>query len=322
MNSLMDRMELAHLCMNTCLGVKKGEKVLVIADSQGFPYGEALAAAASLLGADPTITLVPDHRPYDKEPSALVIAAMNAADVVVHALPELAANQFVHTKARKDALAGGARFGNLMVPPPPTTATTDDLLQTRDRANKLAGMMTEAKRARVMTALGTDVSMSLEGRKGVGISSICTEPGHWASLPNFSESAVSPLEGTAEGVAVIDGMVNWIGFVREPITLIIEKGVVSKVEGGADADRLRAIWDQGDENATNIAELGVGTVPNEQPLGSNLDKRLIGTAHLGVGDNYSLGGSVRSSIHLDALMYGTTVELDGEAVVKDGKFLA
>ncbi|MBI2177434.1 MAG: aminopeptidase [Candidatus Tectomicrobia bacterium] len=322
MPSMMDRMETAHLCIDTCLGVKEGEKVLVIVDQEHIPWGEALAAAAAIKGATPAIALIPEPRPYQKEPNDMIVAAMNAADVAIAALSDLAINQFVHTKARKDALARGVRFGNFMAPEPGERVTAKELLETKARADRLAARLTAAKRARVTTALGTDVSMSLEGRKGYGIASICTEKGFWASMPNFSESAVSPLEGTAEGLAVIDGMVNWIGFVREPIRLTMEKGVVAKVSGGADAERLKAIWDQADDNAANVAELGIGTVPNERPRGNNQDKRLIGTAHFGIGDNYSLGGTVRSKMHLDALMYGVTVDLDGEAVVKDGKFLA
>jgi leucyl aminopeptidase (aminopeptidase T) len=117
-------------------------------------------------------------------------------------------------------------------------------------------------------------------------------------------------------------MVNWIGFVREPLRITIEKGRITGVSGGADAERLRAILDQGDENATNFAELGMGTVANALPVGSNLDKRLLGTAHIGLGDNSVLTGKVRSNMHMDALMYGATVELDGEPIVKEGKFLA
>ena len=97
---------------------------------------------------------------------------------------------------------------------------------------------------------------------------------------------------------------------------------MTDISGGADAERLRAILEKADENATNVAELGIGTVADQLPVGTNIDKRLIGTAHFGLGDNYTLGGSVRSNIHLDALMYGVTVELDGEPVVKAGKFLA
>lgn len=324
MRSLTERMELATLCVDTCLGVKEGEKVLVITDGGHLEWGEAFNAAATLRGAKPTILLYPDPKPYDKEPGDLVMAAMNAADVIIVSLSQIANNQFVHTKGRKDTLAKGkTRFGGFTPPPPGTRHTAKDLLEIRDRAYRLAERLTRAETARVTTTLGTDVTMSLKRRHGTAISPICTkaEPGKWAGIPSFSEGAISPVEGTTEGIAIIDGMINWIGFVREPVRLTFKKGAVTDVSGGADAGRLRAIWEQADENAANVAELGIGTVHNALPIGANQDKRLIGTAHFGLGDNYSLGGSVRSNMHLDALMYAVTVELDGEPVVQRGNFL-
>lgn len=326
MVNVMDIMEIAYLCVDTCLGIREGEKVLVIVDRGHLDYGEVLCAAAGLKGARPVITIMTAPKPYEKEPNELVIAGVNAADVVITSFSsQVTANQFVHTKTVKDALDGGVRFGTFIPPPPGSRGLiAKDLLETRDRAYRLAERLTKAESARVTTALGTEVVMSLKGRKGSAIVPICTksEPGRWAGMPNFSEGTVSPLEGSAEGVAVIDGMINWIGFVREPVRLSFKGGKVTEVSGGADAERLNAIWEQADENATNVAELGIGTVANQLPVGANVDKRLIGTAHFGLGDNYSLGGSVRSNMHLDALMYGVTVELDGEPVVKAGKFLA
>jgi leucyl aminopeptidase (aminopeptidase T) len=322
----MERMELATLCVETSLGVQKGEKVLVIVDRDRLDYGEAFCAAAGLKEARTAMTVMPELKPYDKEPNELVVAAMNAADVVITCFSSpVTSNQFVHTKARKDALDKGVRFGGFQPPAPGARPiTAQDLHETRDRAVRLAERLTKAESARVTTALGTDVSLSLKGRKGTSISPICTkhEPNRWAGMPLFSEGAISPVEGSAEGVAVIDGMINWIGFVREPVRLTIRGGKVADVSGGPDAERLRAIWDQADENATNVAELGIGTVANQLPVGANVDKRLIGTAHFGFGDSYTLGGLVRSSMHLDALMYGVTVTLDGEAIVERGKFLA
>lgn len=326
MSSLTEKMELANLCVETSLGVQEGEKVLIIVDRDRVDYGEAFCAAATLKGAKPAVIIAPDHKPYDKEPSELIVGAMSAADVVITSFSSpVASNQFVHTKARKEALDRGVRFGGFSPPPSGSRMfTPEDLKETRDRAFRLAERLTAAQSARVTTELGTEVTLSLEGRKGNGISPICTrnEPGRWAGMPNFSEAAVSPLEGSTEGVAVIDGMINWIGFVREPVRLVFEKGRVAGISGGADAERLRAILDQADENAANVAELGIGTVANALPVGANVDKRLIGTAHFGLGDSFTLGGSVRSNIHLDALMYGVTVELDGEPVVKRGEFLA
>jgi len=59
-----------------------------------------------------------------------------------------------------------------------------------------------------------EVVMSLRGRKATALSPISpkSNPGRWASMPLFSEVPVSPAEGFAEGLAVIDAMINWIGF--------------------------------------------------------------------------------------------------------------
>jgi len=45
------------------------------------------------------------------------------------------------------------------------------------------------------------------------------------------------------------------------------------------------------------------------------DKKREGSVHIAVGDNHKLGGTVKSSIHLDGLMVSPTVELDGEVIV-------
>ncbi len=328
MANVMDIMEIAYLCTETCMGIQEGQKVLVVVDRDRLDYGEAFCAAAGLKGARPVIAIMPEPKPYDKEPNEIVIAGMKAADVVItsFSLP-LTSNQLIHTKAVKDTLDRGVRWGNFTPPPPGSQGLiAKDLLETRDRAYRLAERLTKAESARIMTPLGTKVTLSLKGRKSTAISPICpkskSEPSRWASMPNFSEAAISPLEGSADGIAVIDGMINWIGSLREPVRLSLKNGKVAEVSGGADAQRLRAILEKADQNATNVAELGIGTVANQLPVGTNIDKRLIGTAHLGLGDNYTLGGSVRSDIHLDALMYKVTIELDGQPVVEAGKFLA
>jgi len=50
------------------------------------------------------------------------------------------------------------------------------------------------------------------------------------------------------------------------------------------------------------------------------DKKKEGTAHIAIGDNHKLAGSVKSAIHLDGLILKPTVELDGEIIVREGKF--
>jgi leucyl aminopeptidase (aminopeptidase T) len=42
--------------------------------------------------------------------------------------------------------------------------------------------------------------------------------------------------------------------------------------------------------------------------------------HIAIGKNDDIGGKNSSSIHLDFLMSGAAVELDGKCILKDGAF--
>jgi leucyl aminopeptidase (aminopeptidase T) len=48
---------------------------------------------------------------------------------------------------------------------------------------------------------------------------------------------------------------------------------------------------------------------------------VLGTIHLGIGTNYTLGGSIVAPIHYDLLMWEPTIEVDGQLVQKGRKIL-
>jgi len=97
---------------------------------------------------------------------------------------------------------------------------------------------------------------------------------------------------------------------------------VTDVTGGSQADELQQIIDENDENAGNIAEFAIGTNPKAKLIGNLAeDKKLAGTVHFAVGDNESLGGTLKSSIHLDGVVRTPTVELDGVVVVDNGQIV-
>jgi len=80
---------LATLCVRTCLGVRSGERVVVVADRENQDRAEALVAAATQEGTEPVVVWLPRFRPYAKDPPATAVAAMKAADVVLVALSQL-----------------------------------------------------------------------------------------------------------------------------------------------------------------------------------------------------------------------------------------
>jgi leucyl aminopeptidase (aminopeptidase T) len=113
-----------------------------------------------------------------------------------------------------------------------------------------------------------------------------------------------------------------LGRLQKPIKMTVEDGRGTKFEGGRDADRLEKIVNEAGEGARNIAEApSLGTNPDLQLIGDQpVDKKVLGTAHIAIGDNRSLGGSVQSDIHLDGVISHPTVTFDGETVVDDGTF--
>jgi leucyl aminopeptidase (aminopeptidase T) len=145
-----------------------------------------------------------------------------------------------------------------------------------------------------------------------------------AGLPNYAEAAISPLEGTAEGEIVVDmAFIDWSCLLREPMHLTVEGGRVVDVKGyKPEVEKLKAVLDKY-ENASNIAELGIGT-SHTTPLpiyGTRRDAARIGTVHFALGRNNDIGGNTWSEIHWDALMSQATVELDGKAVLKNGEMM-
>ena len=76
------------------------------------------------------------------------------------------------------------------------------------------------------------------------------------------------------------------------------------------------------EDGTNIAELGIGTNEKAILTGEILeDEKIQGTCHVAFGASAGIGGTVQVPVHLDCIVMKPTVELDGEAIVRDGELL-
>ena len=91
---------------------------------------------------------------------------------------------------------------------------------------------------------------------------------------------------------------------------------------GADGEALLELLTAHGPDGTNVAELGIGT--NEEAIltGNILeDEKILGTAHVAFGASAAIGGTVQVPVHLDCVILEPTVEIDGEALVRDGELL-
>lgn len=308
-----------NLLMNAAK-VRRGEGVCIVADTQTRPIADVLFEVACEIGAEPVLVCMPPLRTHGNEPPRVVAGAMRAGDVVVQAVTYA----ITHTDATQEALRAGARVLVLR-------GVTEDVLtagaivadyeEVARLTRIVAERLTQARRAHVQTPAGTDLVMNLEGRTAIALTGQVEGPGTFAAMPD-GEAAIAPVEGSAEGVVVVEHTMDGIGRLDEPIRMVVRQGRVVEISGGEAASRLRAMLDGTDPGATNLAEFAIGTNRWARLIGSMTeDKKRWGTVHVAVGDNHVIGGQVTSELHLDGLLLQPTVILDGEVILKDGRLL-
>ncbi|TCL31415.1 leucyl aminopeptidase (aminopeptidase T) [Anaerospora hongkongensis] len=307
----------ADIAIRQCMAVKPGETVLVVTDLPTRSVGQALWEKAVEAGAEALYMEMVPRKNDGAEPPAAIAAAMLQADVVLGAT----SRSFSHTQARKAASKKGVRMATL-------PGITEDIMQRTLNADYeriatvstlFAGLLSKGSHVHISTPAGTDLTLSIAGRAGHPDTGINHEAGDFSNLP-AGEAYVAPVEGTTEGVFVIDGAMAGIGVLETPIKLTVEKGYVSKIEGGQEGQQLEATLDEYGKEARNIAELGIGT--NDQAILSGRvleDEKVMGTVHIALGNNVGFGGTCQIPLHLDGILLNPTLTIDGQVVIKDGK---
>ena len=313
----MDDLDRAvHAVVHDCLGVKAGEEALVVCNPSTQSVGERLRWEAEGAGADAVLALISERPMHGTEPPPTVVEAMAAADVLMAPTVQ----SLSHTVARKRASDAGARVATL----PGVTeemlarVMSADMAGLRRKGHAVAEALDRASEARITDANGTDLRLELSGREAIPDTGELTEPGAFGNLP-CGEAFISPADG--QGTLVIDGSLAGIGLVEQPVELVVEGGHLTSARGGQGMAFLELLTRHG-EDATTIAELGIGTNEKAILTGEILeDEKIGGTCHVAFGASAGIGGTVQVPVHLDCIVMKPTVELDGEAIVRDADLL-
>lgn len=322
----MEMINTVRLITDTCLAIKEEDKILILAYSdEALKVASILAAEFKAAQAEVGIVIV--EPPKEVEPPSFLAEAMKKVDIVI----TLGEVDFGHTIARKEATAQGVKYAYMPDIMSEEIAALgilpEDLMEVKERTEKLADAISRAKEVHVSSSAGTDIVLDVEGRKGLALHPIFRDPGHFAIIPFYYEVACPPVEGRAKGTVVIDGTVvgfpSLNGIVKEPIRWNVKNGKVVDIKGESTACQLRDVLSKLDENANCIAELGIGTnykLPNRL-IGTRRDNAIFGHVHLALGRNIDLGGTLQSQIHVDFLSMDVKLELDGKSIIEEGRFL-
>ncbi|MDR1732710.1 MAG: aminopeptidase [Synergistaceae bacterium] len=317
---MLEMMKGARVLLEVCAGMKKGEKLLIVTDTMSPEVvSRALYMAAREMDIAAHIITMPVPQ-TGGEPSAVVAAAMQAADVILSPTTRT----LFHTKATLDACNKGARLFSLtecdewiLI----RNGVEADFVAISPVVKALGKFFDEGREIHVTSPGGTDFKASIVGRGGIVNTCICHEPGMRSGFPDI-EANVPSIETEGEGVIVIDASASMgIGLVDSPVKLFVEKGKVVKIEGGTSATQLRTILeDAQDPNVYAIAEIAVGLNPFSPVCGKIIyDEGRYGTGHFAVGDNTRQGGVNKAPLHLDMVYWSPTFRVDGKLIVEDGK---
>lgn len=309
----------ARMVVEQAAAIHPSENVCIVTDTNKLHIADELAHACHAIGAETVVCVMMPRQMHGNELPPVVAGAMRAADVIL--APTTYA--ITHTAARRAASQTGARTVILRGIEQNTFvhgAMTADYNEVHRVTVRLAEVLSAASHIHMTSPLGSDITMSVQGRKALVLGGLAHEPGSLTTLPS-GEAAIVPVEGSATGVLVVDHAFDGLGLLERPITVTVERGLAVRIEGERDAQRLRALL-EGVDNSTNIAEFAIGTNPRSRMLGNLAeDKILRGCVHMAVGDNHTIGGTVQSEIHLDGVILRPTVTVDEREIVRQGQLL-
>lgn len=301
----------AEVVVQDVVKVRKGERVLVIANPATSEIAQDLYKASCDAGAVSTLMYQPDRTSFDNA-TPEVLAAICANPDVCFSIsniklgkdPAAQANPyktedgqeythiFDYLMDGKKSMRGAWTPGITVDMMNRTAAIDYELLQAR--CKKLEELFTNAKSVHITAPAGTDVTISVENRKLMFDDGDFSKPGTGGNIP-AGEVFISPVVGKTEGTIVYDGSMTFSdgdSILETPITCKIENGFVTDIKGGAEARRLLKTITEAEtrpftlekekklpagqaavykRNARNIGELGIGLNSAAQITGNMLE---------------------------------------------------
>jgi leucyl aminopeptidase (aminopeptidase T) len=307
-------MDGARIAINNCMAIKKRESVLIITDPERHNIAQGLFDAVTEVGSEVILMSMKPRTRHGEEPPFIIAEAMKRVSAI------LAPTTFslTHTQARKAATRYGARIATMpgitteMMSRGGMTANFRQIARSIARVHrKIRG----GKEVHITTELGTDLTMSLTGRRWVTEDDgLCHKKGSYTNLP-AGEIFIPPLEGTTNGSLIIDGA--FINRVEKPVRVKIVDGYATEIVNALEIkNQLSSVG----KHAFNVAELGIGMNPKSKLMGNILeDEKMLGTIHIAFGDNSTFGGKIQCGIHLDGIVMKPTLTIDNRVILENGE---
>lgn len=334
MNMAKNWLSGATTIIRQCLKLKQGEFLLIIEDEETIAAAQELKKVAESLNIYTEIIHIPillqRQIPHERQLSDSIQDTIKKAQAILTCVnPGTDCFQFrdyiLEANWSARTRIGHMPGANLDI----LSAADVDMGQLIESCKSIEKALARGKTIKMITrtALGTQHSLMADigGWNRLPVTSDgIIEDGVWGNVPS-GETYIAPIEGTAEGSIVINGSIP--GLVIEPdeeLILYFEKGRIAKIEpeNNTTAQHLQKTQIanaeiKGDENWACLAEIGIGANTAVTKLTGNmlLDEKAAGTAHVALGSNTFMGGSIDSTIHCDMVIKNLMVIVDNKTIL-------
>lgn len=328
----------AEQAIRKCIRVQPGEVVVLVTDRECLEIGKELENVVREITDSITTFIMEDFgdRPEDGSTPLVFPAAIGRALEKANVSIYAASGKRGELKSFRIPLLGAVdskadlRHGHMIniTKQVMELGMSTDYDEIQALSAKVYDVVHKAKTIRVTSPAGTDFTVTLNPDWKWIISDGRITPAQWKNLP---DGEVFTCAQSAKGKAVIDGCLgdyfSELGTCETfPVTLEMANGIVTRLSCEARPALEKELNDyiHQDENAKRVGEFAIGTnVGLDRIIGNLLQDEKFPGVHIALGHGYpeKTGSPWHSDAHIDLVMRKVTVEVEGKAIMRDGKFL-
>ncbi len=322
----------ARIAARLCMGITAADRVFILTDRITHGIGRLLSEEASEAGGEVILHDLEQYaeRPVKALPESLRAELLKFRPTVTFYAASTQPGEITFRNGLRVFLLNDLNVRHAHMP-----GVTSQVMQEGMRADyrsvasvttAVYDMVRIAETIHVTTPDGADLTATFDpALRWVPCTGIYHRAGQWGNLP---EGETYSCPKTVEGVLVVHMVGDYFseryGVLKEPLTIEIRNSVAVALHSSNRAlvDELNAYMDSA-ENARRVGEFGIGTNIGLKRLVGNLlqDEKLPGI-HVAFGNPYpaETGALWSSSLHVDVVPLHCTISVDGETIMKDGRF--
>jgi len=320
--------------VNHCLRVKPEENVVIITDENHLEEAVLLRTECAAITSKVNFFILEDlvQRPAKRVPFS-IIKALRAADVSVLWVEKGGGEQVTFRSPLLRVIGDNARLRHAHMPGVDVKtiieAFDQDQGAMQQLTDKVYQIMTHVSRVKVTNPAGSDFEVLFSPTYQWVAEDNVIEPGYWANLP---AGAVYTHPASLSGVIVVDGVLGDVfsdifGLLqkKDQLRIEIEESFITKASS-ANRKLLKLFKEAiaSEKNANRVGEFSLGTNTNINKLSGEFlrDQKAPGV-HIAFGDGQpeKTGCPYYCNYQLDAILRNATVIVDGQEIMKDGRYL-